>query len=56
MPKTVKADKLDNKSHFTAMRVNSYRKKVMKDICLQVKEYFGLNLKYLLVRLENIYT
>ena len=37
------------------MRVNSLRKKVIKDLNYQVKEYMHLNLKFLIDRIDKFY-
>jgi len=46
---------LDQRSNYESKRVNSYRRKVMKDINYQVKEYLSSNLAFLIERLERFY-
>jgi hypothetical protein len=51
LAKKVKKDQ----TNFDSMRINSYRKKVLKDINYQVKEYLHKNLSYLIERLDRFY-
>ena len=40
----------ENKKHYETYMINSIRRKVMKDLFHQVKEYFSKNLQYLIAR------
>jgi hypothetical protein len=49
LPKTVKIED----ENYLSMRTNSIRKKLLKDMFYQVKEYLHQNLSYLIERLDK---
>jgi putative protein kinase ArgK-like GTPase of G3E family len=54
MPKKSKSFD-QNKKYEQAYKVNAIRRKVMKDLFHQIKEYFNLNYQQLIERVEKLY-
>jgi hypothetical protein len=55
LPKSVKEHQMADRPFYLSMRVNSIRKKVIKDVNYQLKEYLQQSLTYLIAKLEKFY-